>query len=329
MELKNKRFAFYAWGVVLYNLVVIAWGAYVRASGSGAGCGSHWPLCNGEVIPTAPQIKTIVEFTHRLSSGLALLSVVGLLIWSLFKFERRHIVRRGAALSLFFMLTEALVGAGLVLFELVADNKSIARAMFMSVHLANTFTLLAMLTLTAWWATSGLSIRLRNQSKYIPLLTISILVTIVLGISGAVAALGDTLFPSGSLQQALSNDFSPTAHLLVRLRLLHPIIAILSVALSLITALYIISSRPTVWTRRFAYLLAGLAITQLGVGVINVYLLAPAWLQLVHLILADLVWISLVLLMGATLATEAKVSLPQMVFEQGLPVTNHNPEVGA
>ncbi|MFN8454080.1 MAG: COX15/CtaA family protein [Anaerolineae bacterium] len=77
---KLDRFAKYVWTVLAYNLAVILWGAFVRASGSGAGCGSHWPLCNGEVIPRTPQMETLVEFTHRLTSGLALLLVIGLTI---------------------------------------------------------------------------------------------------------------------------------------------------------------------------------------------------------------------------------------------------------
>ena len=108
--------------MLAYNLAVILWGAYVRASGSGAGCGAHWPLCNGEVIPRAPSIATLVEYSHRLTSGLALLGVVALMVWTWRVWGRGHPARRGALLSLIFILTEAAVGAGLVLFELVADN---------------------------------------------------------------------------------------------------------------------------------------------------------------------------------------------------------------
>ncbi|HEX5691237.1 MAG TPA: COX15/CtaA family protein, partial [Roseiflexaceae bacterium] len=110
------RFRRYAWGVLGYNLLVIVWGAYVRASGSGAGCGSHWPLCNGTVLPRAPQIETIVELAHRLTSGLALIAVLGLVVWAVRLWPGSHRVRRGAFASLFFIILEALIGAGLVLF---------------------------------------------------------------------------------------------------------------------------------------------------------------------------------------------------------------------
>jgi heme A synthase len=299
---KLNRFAVYAWGVVAYNLFVILWGAYVRASGSGAGCGSHWPLCNGEVLPQSPQVATLIELTHRLTSGLSLLLIIGLMVWAYRAFPKKHPVRLGALLSLIFILTEALIGAGLVLFELVADNASIARAMFMSVHLINTFTLLAFLVLTAWWASGGQPVRLRGQGIILWLFALALTGTLVLAVSGAVAALGDTLFPSNSLAEGLNQDFSPTAHLLIRLRLLHPVLALtVGVVVVLIagTASFL---RPGRWVRRWTWLVTGLVVMQLGAGLLNVALLAPIWLQLVHLLLADLLWFALVLLMASALA---------------------------
>lgn len=292
---QTRSFARYAWAVLGCNLLVILWGAYVRASGSGAGCGNHWPLCNGEVLPASPSVKTFVELTHRLTSGVALLLVVGLAVWAFRKFPKRHPVRAGAALSVLFILTEALVGAGLVLFELVADNASIARALFMSVHLANTFILLGVLTLTAWWASGGQPLSLRGQGMFGWLFAWALFGTIVLGVSGAVAALGDTLFPALSLTEALRQDFSPTAHLLIRLRLAHPFIAVIVGCYMVIISIAAMLLRPHVWTRRFTLALVALVVVQLLLGLLNVALLAPIWLQLVHLLLADAVWIVLVL----------------------------------
>src|SRR6266481_5513389 len=146
------RYATYAWGVLAFNLFVILWGAYVRASASGAGCGSHWPLCNGEVVPRAPRLETIIEFTHRVTSGLALFAVVGLVIWSAVSYPRGHRARRMAIVSLIFILTEALLGAGLVLFQLVAQDASVGRAFYLSLHLVNTLFLLGALALTAWYS---------------------------------------------------------------------------------------------------------------------------------------------------------------------------------
>ena len=118
-----SRLAGYAWGVLLWNVLVALFGAYVRATGSGAGCGAHWPTCNGEVIPRAPQVETLIEFTHRATSGLAFLSVLALFLWALRAFPKGHPARFGAGLALFFMVTESLVGASLVLFGWTADNE--------------------------------------------------------------------------------------------------------------------------------------------------------------------------------------------------------------
>jgi len=226
------RLARFAWAVVGYNLLVILWGAYVRATGSGAGCGAHWPLCNGEVIPRAPSAEMLVEFSHRLTSGLALLAVVALVVAAFRSRPVDHPSRRAAGWAMFFMLTEAAVGAGLVLFRLVADNASIARAMFMAVHLANTFVLLACLTLTAHFLSEGVPLRFAGRPGRVTALGIAFLGLFAAGISGAIAALGDTLFPAQSIAEALRADLSPTSHLLIRLRVLHPAIAI-AVGLSL------------------------------------------------------------------------------------------------
>jgi heme A synthase len=301
-----SRFAKYAWVVLAYNLIVIVWGAYVRASSSGAGCGSHWPLCNGEIIPRTPTIKTLVEFSHRLSSGVALLLVVGLVVWALRAFARKHPARKFAAWAMFFMLMEAAIGAGLVLFELVAENKSIARALWMSAHLVNTFLLVGMLALTAWVATTEERFTLRGQGALNWLLLAAIVSVLILGVSGAVTALGGTLFPVTSLAEGLKQDLSPTAHVLIRLRFFHPFIALAVGALLIITAWLVKAWRGGVWTQRWAnWLIAGVLI-QLLAGLVNLLLHAPVWLQLVHLLLSDVIWIALVLLAATALAQPAR-----------------------
>ncbi len=205
--MKLNRFARYAWGVLAFNLFVILWGAFVRASGSGAGCGSHWPLCNGEVIPPSPQLETIIEFTHRMTSGLSLLLVVGLLVWAFRAYPKGHPVRLGAVLAMIFIVTEALIGAVLVLFSWVAKNESIGRVISVALHQANTFLLLASLTLTAWWASGGKPIRLKGQGIGLWALGFGLFGVLILGVSGAVNALGDTLFPANSLAEGISQDF--------------------------------------------------------------------------------------------------------------------------
>ena len=148
-----RRFARYAWSVLAFNIAVVLWGAFVRATGAGAGCGQHWPLCNGEILPRSPSLNTIIEFTHRATSGIDLVLVALLVFWAFRAFPKYHAVRQAATLSAVFLMTEALLGAALVLLEHVAGNQSSARAYSLSAHLLNTLTLLACLTLTAWWAT--------------------------------------------------------------------------------------------------------------------------------------------------------------------------------
>ena len=302
--MKLNRFAKYAWGVLALNMFVILWGAFVRASGSGAGCGSHWPLCNGGVIPPSPQLETIIEFTHRITSGVSLLLVVGLLVWAFRAYPKGHSVRLGAVLSMIFMITEALIGAVLVLFSWVAKNESTGRVISVALHQTNTFLLLALLTLTAWWASGGTPMRLKGQGIGLWALGFGLFGVLILGVSGAVNALGDTLFPARSLAEGISQDFSPTAHFLIRLRVWHPIIAI-SVGLYLIFVCGLVGMfRPQPILRRFVGLLIAFVLLQLTAGLVNVLLLAPVWMQLVHLFLADMVWIWLVLVTANTLIQE-------------------------
>jgi heme A synthase len=310
--MKLKRFAKYAWFVLIFNLGVILWGAYVRATGSGAGCGSHWPLCNGEVIPRSDQIETLVEFTHRLSSGVAFLLVAGMLVWAWCIYPKGHRVRRGAIFSMFFMITEALVGAGLVLFELVAEDTSTARALSISVHLVNTFVLLACITLTAWWATGGNAIKINWANLHIWLLLVGLAGVLVLGMSGALTALGDTLFPVSSIGEGISQDFSSTAHFLIRLRILHPTIAVF-VAVYLIFMTNWINARvPKRFNKQLGWVLISLLVLQLLAGIVNVLLLAPVWIQMLHLLISDLVWISLVLFSAESLGQDDAEQIVKM-----------------
>lgn len=289
-----------AWLVLSFNLAVILWGALVRATGSGAGCGAHWPLCNGDVLPRAAALETLIEYTHRATSGIALLAVF-FLAFRVFRAKLPgHPARFAAAASVLFILSEAAVGAGLVLFRLVADNESVARALFMAVHLMNTFVLLACLALTAHWCSSDARAQLTRRAWPMALAAVALL---LVGTSGAVAALGDTLYPARSLTEGLAADLSPTAHLLVRLRVAHPLLALLGALAVAAAVAGVQRHHGKASPRRAAWSLAGLVLLQLGIGLANVALLAPVWMQLVHLLLADLVWIVFVLVAVRALAT--------------------------
>jgi heme A synthase len=282
------RFTRYTTAVLAFNFAVILWGAFVRASGSGAGCGNHWPLCNGVVVPQSPALATVIEFTHRAMSGIDVLAVAILLAWAFRAFPRRHPVRVGAALSAIFLVSEALIGAALVKLEQVARNASAGRAYSLSGHLVNTLCLLACLTLTVWWARSGGSVRLRGRALWPAGIALALFVLV--GISGAIAALGDTLFPAHSLAEGFRQDLDPASSIFLRLRLLHPMLAGITAAFLGFYA---------TWHRRWSLL--SLVALQVGAGALNLLLLAPIWMQMVHLLLADLVWIALVLLCAATL----------------------------
>ncbi|WP_396624863.1 COX15/CtaA family protein [Luteitalea sp.] len=298
-----------AWLVLAYNLAVIAWGAYVRATGSGAGCGAHWPLCDGRLVPRSLGVSTLIEYSHRITSGIALVSVVLLLVWVRRACPAGHPARRGATMTVVFMLLEAAVGAGLVLFELVADNASIARALFMAVHLTNTFILVAWMALTAWWLSGGDPVA-PGDSPGLALGVGGLLTAVTLvGVSGAIAALGDTLFPSQTLAEALAADLSPTSHVLIRLRVFHPALAIATAVLLVVAAPLLARRADTPTANRLARGVAGLAVLQVVAGVVNVVLLAPVWMQLLHLLLADVLWITLVLL-GAVVLRRHTSAVP-------------------
>lgn len=298
------RFARFAWAFLAYNALVIVWGAYVRASGSGAGCGSHWPTCNGEVMHRPRSIETVIEMSHRLTSGLALIGSVVLAVWAFRAFPKGHQARRAGGAQLGFMLAEALVGAALVLFEHVAHNPSAKRGLSMSLHLVNTFFLLASLVLTAHLGGGGRPIRLKNQGVIAWPLALSAVAMLVVGTSGAIAALGDTLFPARSLGDGLAQDLSAGSHVFLRLRALHPLFAVTVGALVVGTATLARAARPgDAEVSRASKVLAALYFVQLGIGLANVGLLAPIPLQLVHLVMADAVWVMLVLLGANVMAT--------------------------
>lgn len=320
--MKLSRFAWLAWATLAVSLLVIVWGDVVQATGSGDGCGAHWPTCNGEVLPLAPSTATFIEFFHRVTSGLVFLMSVGLFVGARRLFPVGSPVRLAAGWSLFFMVLESLLGAALVLFRLVGEDISLARAIMAPIHLVNTLLLIGWLTLTAWWASGGAPIRLKNQGAVGWALGLGAVGLLFLAASGAVTSLGDTLFPVQDTQQAFERSASPGAHFLERLRILHPYIAV-SLGLYLIAAASLVAQwRPNPLTQRLARLFPILFVVQLAMGATNVLAKAVLATQLPHLLLSDLVWIGWVLLSLTALATGQ--SLPTATA----PTTVPNPHAG-
>jgi heme A synthase len=294
----------FAWGLLAYDVAVVAWGAYVRATGSGAGCGRHWPTCNGDFVPRVARLETLVEFSHRASSAAAFILTIVLLVWTLRAFPRGHRVRRGAAAACALMATEALIGAGLVLFALVAHDASLKRALSIALHLVNTFFLLAATALTAWWASGGAPLELRGRRTLLAGVGLPLVAMVFVGASGAVTALGDTLFPAASLAEGLARDLAPSAHLFVRLRAIHPILAVGTATATIGVASVVRNLRPTGEVSALSRITTALASVQVAAGLLDVLLRAPVLVQVVHLVLADAVWIALILTAAAALAKE-------------------------
>jgi cytochrome c oxidase assembly protein subunit 15 len=279
----------YAWAVLGFMVLVILWGAFVRISGSGAGCGTHWPLCNNELFPQHPRLTTIIEFTHRSMSGVLTVMVAALALWTFAGTARLHPARRAVVWVVLLLITEAILGAVLVLGGFVDRDTRSLRAVMQCIHFTNTLALVAALTLTAWWLHRRPRMETTPANASRPLALAAVLMTMLAGATGSVAALADTLFPSPTLRAAMSADFAAAAPLIVRMRWLHPASALLSVLLALL-----LMTR----TRRHpaAIAILWLVVMQVVLGVADVLLLAPTWLQILHLLGADLFWIALVML---------------------------------
>lgn len=301
---RSDRLARFGWLTLAANLLVIVWGAYVRASGSGAGCGNHWPLCNGTVIPQSPTVHTLVELTHRLTSGLALVLVLIMVVGTRKAFAPGHWARRGAVASLLLMFVEAGIGAGLVKFELVAHDASLARAFSLGAHLVNTQLLLAAILLTTLWSAGHPAPRLGAIGKRGWWFAAACVALMALGMTGAIASLGDTLFPARTLSEGLAQDRDATAHVLLRLRVWHPMLAV-AVGSGLIALAMVARRWPgTARVERAAQRLGAMVGVQWSVGLLALVLLVPVALQLLHLFTADLLWLSVIALAAEVLVDQ-------------------------
>ena len=284
----------FAWTALYWNVAVVLWGAYVRATGSGAGCGNRWPLCDGEVVGASANGQTIVEFTHRITSVISLVMVTGLVVWCWRVTKKGDWARYSTVLAAALLANEALLGAALVLLKHVGNDQSVGRILFLVLHFGNTLLLLATLSLTAAWLSNGSrSFTLGSKWRGVGSIGLGLLATLVTGITGAVAALADTLYPATSLPSSLAQDFSSRTPALLRVRLLHP-------AVATIAACYVlwVIWRSSTRRNRFSWSAIALIVflfVQVGVGMTNVLFLAPVWLQVAHLFVADVLWVLLVL----------------------------------
>ena len=311
----------YAACVLGFMVLVILEGAVVRATGSGAGCGNHWPLCNGDFFPHHPRLATVIEYTHRSMTGFCSTLVAVLIAWVFVARAKGDRARRAAVWVGVLLVTEALLGAVLVKGGYVEFNASNARVFVQGVHFTNTMLLVAALTLTWWWVRRGFPQRLKPQavggangraearplqSEMVAteakgLVWLSLVATMVVGATGSVAALADTLFPAPSLRVGLMEDFSAAAPLLVRMRWVHPAAALVGVVCVAWLCVRVRGSAA-----RWLGWLMGL---QLVLGVGDVLLLAPTWMQVLHLLGADLYWVALVVVCAEIVRLDKKAYL--------------------
>ena len=314
----TRRFRPYAWFVLAYTVAVILFGAWVRVTGSGAGCGQHWPTCHGEVVHRPASVETMIELTHRVTSAADGLLVIALVLGARAVFPRSHLGRRASLASLVFVILEGLLGALLVKLELVANDASALRALVMSLHLVNTSLLTGSMALTAYAATPSLAGSPPSTTRHgasppglAAWLATGLVATLLVMMAGAVTALGDTVFPvleGADKLMNLQHDHAADAHFLQRLRIIHPIAAVVVSLYLIMMALRVAEGRATAATRALAWSTVGLVTIQVIGGVVNIVLSAPGWMQLVHLGLATSSWIILVLLTASALRHPAPES---------------------
>ncbi len=297
-----NRFSRFSWFLLVWTVLVIAFGTVVRATNSGAGCGKFWPLCGEDLIPTFDVFHTIVEFTHRMMSGSLILMVFALTFWGNQLYRQDPTRKRMVWLVLFFVLVESALGAGLVLLGLVEDNSSYLRIMAVSIHLLNTFLLLGVITINAWWSNHQIT-RPTLKSSGRPYVIGFIVFVAVIGATGAVTALADTLFPSSSLAHTIEEQLRPDGHILVYLRIYHPIIAIALGSLMVWVLANLIHTEHPVGQRIKLGIILSIG-AQFLLGMANIYFLTPLGIQVAHLVLADVIWILCVLL--SLVSTEKK-----------------------
>ena len=279
----------WAWLTLAFFVIVVLEGAIVRATSSGAGCGQHWPLCNGEVLPHHPRLATIIEFTHRSLTGVSVFLFAILIAWTFRATPRRDPARRAALAAGLLLLSEAVLGALLVVHGWVENNTSAARVIMQSVHFTNTLLLLGATTITATWLARSGS-RTRSTGYLNGAMWTALAATVLTGATGSLAALADTIFPSPDLRTALAADFAQHSPLLIRMRWMHPAAAAIATVAALVMAVQLRrSGRP-----RDALLLTVNIVGQVVIGIADVLLLAPITLQVIHLLSADIFWITLV-----------------------------------
>ncbi len=282
------------WILVVYTVLVIIWGAWVRISHSGDGCGNHWPLCDGLYIPTAPSQKTLIEYFHRLSSGFYGIFALGLAIAAYRVFPKKSAGRQVAIATFILMVIEALLGAALVLKGLVGENATIFRLSVMTLHQMNSLLLTGSTVILALVTKPDRSpVTIQISWKGLVTQGSNWIIFMLIPATGAWAALANTLFPSKSLQEGLQKDLASDSPWILKLRIVHPILALV-IGLALIYKFFKNSETTEGDLAKANLQVAGALSIAVLFGILTLLSLSPVWMKLVHLTIAQLVWISLV-----------------------------------
>ena len=290
----DRRYPVLAWAVVWVTVAVILVGSVVRATGSGAGCGDTWPRCAGSIFPLGGSTETTIEFTHRLTTAALAILLIGFVVWTLRAAPRGDPVRKALAWSAAFFVGEVIIGAVLVLFGWVDDDSSIGRVVMVPLHLVNTLFLLGAMTITAHLASGKGRPRFGENRKRDIVVIAGVGILILVAASGALNALADTLFPADTFLEGLREEFGPAAPFLVRLRVVHPPIAI-SGGLAVLVLVRHPVFDPDRMAGRQVSIVVGLVLFQFLIGLVNVAMATPVEIQVIHLLVADVLWVAFVL----------------------------------
>lgn len=298
----RRKFRVLAWSVLIFNVGVVLGGAIVRATGSGDGCGESWPTCTDRLFPANPGVETVIEFSHRVTSALAILGVITLFVFARRLYDKGDRVRNGAAASLALLLFESVLGAALVIFGWVDQDASIGRMIIVPLHLTNTYILLGALTVTAWWSSGNPGPTKPIDTRVKRNLILGAVSLVVLGATGALNALADSLYPAETFLSGVADEFAGDAPWLLEVRIFHPIIAI-AVGFGVAYLVMRLAAAAGDRTKRLGAFVGGLIVIQFFIGLVNVILAAPLEIQVIHLAIADAIWI-FYLLFGASLLGE-------------------------
>ena len=297
----QRWFRAFAWAVLVFTVGVIVSGDVVQATESGAGCGENWPRCDGSLIPSIGDANTAVEFTHRMATTVLSLGFVVLLVGAWKLYGRAHRVWTATLVASGFLVFEILLGAALVLFGWVDDDASWGRVIADGLHVINTFLLVGALALVAWFASGGSALRVDASRRPATLLIAAAATMLLITITGTINSLADTLALSGEVDI----DDTPIAAILVSVRGIHPALAIAGG----IGIFYLMVQLSDAAAGRGARLLIGVQAVialQFLVGVLNIALLTPLETQIIHLVLADTIWVLIVLLAARILSADSE-----------------------